>query len=176
MGNANKIKLSGIIKESIVDGTGIRYVIFCQGCIHNCRNCFNPETHSFEGGKEWDIDAIIEDIAKNPLLQGITFSGGDPWEQADKCSIIAESVKKMGLDVWSYTGYKFEYILQNLESRNGWAEFIKHVDILVDGKFEEENKSLLLTFRGSSNQRIVNVQQSLSSGELVICDFDKKNN
>lgn len=164
------IRLAGIIEESIVDGTGIRLVVFCQGCRHNCRNCFSPQTHSFTGGQEYAMEHIIGLISENPLLQGITFSGGDPWEQADKCSYIAGRVKQMGLDVWCYTGYVFEDILAELENRKGWQAFIKNIDVLVDGKYEDANRSLLLPFRGSGNQRLVDVRQSLIAGRTVLFD------
>jgi anaerobic ribonucleoside-triphosphate reductase activating protein len=168
----DKIRIAGIINDSIVDGPGIRFVIFCQGCIHNCENCFNAETHSFEGGNEIESKEIIEQIVKNPLISGITFSGGDPMEQADKCSWIANEVKKLGLNVWAYTGYTFEYILDNMNKRKGWYDFIKNIDILVDGKYEEKNRNLLLAFRGSSNQRIIDVQKGLLTGNIIVCDFD----
>jgi anaerobic ribonucleoside-triphosphate reductase activating protein len=163
-----KVRLSGIAYESLVNGPGIRRVLFSQGCKHNCPGCFNPDTHSFQGGKEYNCDEIIEDIKKNPLLRGVTFSGGDPLEQADKFAYLAKRIKNLGLNIWTYTGYTFEYILQHQHERAGWADLLKHIDVLVDGRFQEENKSEYLKFRGSSNQRIIDVQRSLSSGRVVL--------
>lgn len=168
------IRLAGIIKESVVDGKGIRYVLFSQGCRHNCRNCFNPETHSFDGGKLYNMDEIIEDIKKYPLHKGVTFSGGDPLEQAVKFVYIAKKVKQMGLDVWSYTGYTFEYILSKQHEREGWSDFLKYIDVLVDGRFEYDQRDISLAFRGSRNQRIIDVQSSLREGSTVVLDYDRK--
>lgn len=135
-----KIRLAGILQESLVNGPGIRRVIFAQGCPHNCKNCFSPHTHSYNQGELIDMDTIIEDIRRNPMLKGVTFSGGEPWEQADKFSYIAKAVKDMGLNIWCYTGYTFEYILQHQTKRKGWSELLKYVDVLVDGKFEEDKR------------------------------------
>lgn len=170
----NKIRLAGIIKESVVDGKGIRYVLFSQGCKHGCKNCFNPETHSFTGGKLYDMDEIVEDIKKYPLIKGVTFSGGDPLEQADKFIYIAKKVKEMGLDLWSYTGYTYEYIVSHFEQRKEWEELLKYIDVLVDGRFEEDKKDISLAFRGSKNQRIIDVQASLNKKEAIILNFDSK--
>jgi anaerobic ribonucleoside-triphosphate reductase activating protein len=166
--NGKTVRLAGIAYESLVNGPGIRRVLFSQGCKHKCAGCFNPDTHCFQGGKEYNTEEIIEDIRKNPLLRGVTFSGGDPLEQADKFAYIAQKVKSLGLNIWTYTGYTFEYILQHQYERAGWTDLLKHIDVLVDGKFQEENKSEFLKFRGSSNQRIIDVQRSLASGRVVL--------
>jgi len=171
--NNNSIRLSGIAYESLVNGPGMRRVLFSQGCIHDCKNCFNKDTHSFDGGELISIDEIIRDIAENPMLKGITFSGGDPLEQADKFAYIAKEVRKMNLNIWCYTGYTFEYIIQHQSERNGWTELLKYIDVLVDGKFEENNKDERLRYRGSSNQRIIDVQKSLQSGNIYILNYDK---
>ncbi|WP_313757340.1 anaerobic ribonucleoside-triphosphate reductase activating protein [Tissierella sp.] len=153
----NKIRIAGIEEESIVDGPGIRLVVFTQGCSHNCIGCHNPETHSFYGGKLIDIDDIVNMIIQNPLLDGITLSGGEPFEQATECSILAEKVKNMGLNVVTYTGYTFEEILRNDKFR----ELLLQTDILIDGKFDISKKSMMLQFRGSTNQRIIDVKKYL---------------
>jgi len=163
-----KIRVADIIPESVVDGKGIRYVIFSQGCRHGCKNCFNPQTHSFTGGKLVDIEKIIDDIKKHPLYKGVTFSGGDPLEQADKFAYIAEEVRALGLDVWSYTGYTFEYILKHQNDRSGWKKFINCIDVLVDGKFKEEERDISLAFRASNNQRIIDVPLSLKMGQVSL--------
>jgi anaerobic ribonucleoside-triphosphate reductase activating protein len=119
-----------------------------------------------------DMDQIIEDIRKNPMLRGVTFSGGDPWEQADKFSYIARAVKSLGLSIWCYTGYTFEYILENIYKREGWNELLKYVDVLVDGPFDETRTGAELKYRGSSNQRIIDVQASLETLGAVALDLN----
>lgn len=153
----SKIRIAGIEEESIVDGPGIRLVVFTQGCNHNCIGCHNPETHSFYGGKLVDIDSIINMIIENPLLDGITLSGGEPFEQAIECSILAKRVRNMGLNVVTYTGYTFEEILRN----DNFRELLLQTDILIDGKFDISKKSMMLQFRGSTNQRIIDVKKYL---------------
>lgn len=167
----NKIRLSGIIYESLVNGPGIRRVLFAQGCFHDCKGCFNPETHDPDGGELFDIDDLVYDINRNVLLHGVTFSGGDPWEQADKFAYIAEKVKKLEFNIWSYTGYTYEYILDNRDKRKGWRDLLNNIDVLVDGKFEQELYDPALKFRGSSNQRIIDVKESLVKGKVVTLDF-----
>lgn len=161
------IRLSGIAYESLVNGPGIRRVFFSQGCIHNCKGCFNPDTHPFTGGELRDMDELIQDVKENPMIKGITFSGGDPFEQADKFSYMAKEFRDLGLNIWSYTGYKFEYILAHLDRREGWRDLINCLDVLVDGRFELENKKDGLRFKGSSNQRIIDVKKSLKTGEVI---------
>jgi len=151
----SKIRIAGIEEESIVDGPGIRLVVFTQGCNHI--GCHNPETHSFYGGKLIDIDNIINMIIENPLLDGITLSGGEPFEQAIECSILAKKVRNMGLNVVTYTGYTFEEILRN----DNFRELLLQTDILIDGKFDISKKSMMLQFRGSTNQRIIDVKKYL---------------
>lgn len=152
-----KIRISGIEEESIVDGPGIRMVVFTQGCNHNCQGCHNPESHSFDGGRLIDIEEITDMVKGNPLLDGITFSGGEPFEQALECSILARKVKELGLNVITYTGYMFEEILGN----DDFKELLLQTDTLIDGKFNIKEKSLMLNFRGSKNQRIIDVKKYL---------------
>ena len=152
-----KIRIAGIEEESIVDGPGIRMVVFTQGCKHNCSGCHNPESHSFTGGYLMDIEEILDDIKANPLLDGLTLSGGDPFEQWEACSILAKEVRKLGLNVVTYTGYTFEEILKE----DNFKKLLLETDILIDGKYEIEEKSLLLQFRGSKNQRVIDVKRFL---------------
>lgn len=161
------IRLAGIAYESLVNGPGIRRVIFAQGCKHNCIGCFNPETHDFLGGDIFDMDFILEEIKSNPLLTGVTFSGGDPFEQGDKFAYLAKEIKGYGLNIWCYSGYTFEYILEHRDARKGWRELLEYTDVLIDGKFVESLKEDGLKFRGSSNQRIIKVRSSLREGEVV---------
>lgn len=158
-----KVRIAGIIKESIVDGPGIRYVVFAQGCKHNCPGCHNPHTHSFTGGYMMDIDTIIDDIKKNPLLDGITISGGEPFEQAGAFAELAKRVKEMSLEVMVYTGYTFEEIISNINANNEWDDFLENADVLVDGPFIQDKKDCTLSFRGSSNQRIIDLRK------MVLC-------
>lgn len=162
-----EIRLSGIAYESLVNGPGMRRVFFAQGCRHNCTGCFNPETHDFKGGEAMDMDMLIEDVKENPLLKGITFSGGDPMEQADKFVYMAKEFKKLGLNIWCYTGYKFENIVEDKVKR----EFLSYIDVLVDGKFEENLADENLKYRGSANQRIIDVQKSLEEEKVEILKF-----
>ncbi|MBN1057062.1 anaerobic ribonucleoside-triphosphate reductase activating protein [Clostridium botulinum] len=166
-----KIRLSGIVYESLVNGPGIRRVFFSQGCNHNCKGCFNPDTHDFNGGEERNIDELIEDVLCNPMIKGITFSGGDPFERADEFSYMAKIFKENNKNIWCYTGYTFEYINDNLERNKGWKDLINNLDVLVDGKFEEDKKEDGLKFKGSSNQRIIDVKESLKSNKVVIFDI-----
>lgn len=166
----NKIKIAGIIKESIVDGPGIRLTIFTQGCVHNCIGCHNPETHSFSGGYYIEINEIVDLVKANPLLDGITLSGGEPFHQGRNCGKLAKKIKAMGLNVVTYTGYTFEEILKEMDINQGWKDLLLATDILIDGKFNIEEKSLLLKFRGSTNQRIIDVKLSLEEERIHILE------
>ena len=166
-----KVRLSGIAYESLVNGPGLRRVFFAQGCKHNCKGCFNPETHDFEGGEEFNIDSLIDDVKSNPMLKGITFSGGDPLEQGESFAYMAKKFKEIGLNIWVFTGYKFEYILENLDKIAGWRELIENIDVLVDGRFEETLKNDSLKFKGSSNQRIIDVKSSLMEKKVNLLEF-----
>lgn len=162
------VRLSGIAYESLVNGPGLRRVFFSQGCNHNCKGCFNPETHSFDGGEDKDMDELIKDVLGNPMIKGVTFSGGDPFERAEEFAYMAMKFKEAGLNVWSYTGYTYEYILENLDNRAGWRELLNNLDVLVDGKFEEDKKVEGLKFKGSSNQRIIDVKESLELQDVIL--------
>lgn len=165
------IRLSGIAYESLVNGPGMRRVFFAQGCKHNCPGCFNPDTHDFAGGEERNMDELIKDVLDNPILKGVTFSGGDPFEQADKFAYMAKEFRKNGLNIWSYTGYKFENIIKQLENNKGWEDLLNNIDVLVDGRFEKDKMQDGLKFRGSLNQRIIDIKESLKTGKIVILDY-----
>lgn len=166
-----EIRLSGIINESIVDGPGIRMVLFAQGCKHNCNGCHNPETHSFVGGTLYNTDWIIEQVKKNPLLDGLTFSGGEPFEQAEGFSELALKVKQLGLNIMTYTGYTLEHLLENPNQIIGITELINNTDILVDGRFDLTKRNILLKFRGSENQRIIDLKNSKMRKEIVLANI-----
>lgn len=160
------IRLSGITRESVVDGLGFRYVVYAQGCPHRCKGCHNPSTHSFDGGELIEVDSILQDIRRYPMLDGITCSGGECFEKAEEFAYIAKAAKDMGLNVWAYTGYTLEEILQYQNQRKGWQEFIQYIDVLVDGKYLEDQKDLSLCFRGSTNQRVIDLKKTLNNGKL----------
>lgn len=168
-----ELRLAGVIKQSIVDGPGWRFAIFAQGCIHHCKGCHNPETHSLEGGYLSNSDNLIAEIKKNPLLAGVTFTGGDPFLQASAFAKLGEEIHALGLNVVTYTGYTIEYLLEHLEEKEGWRELLEQSDFLVDGPFLLEQKTLLVPFRGSSNQRIIDPKKSLELGKAVETSFDQ---
>ena len=168
---ANLIRLSGIAYESLVNGPGMRRVFFSQGCKHACVGCFNEDTHDFNGGEDRDMDELIEDVLVNPMIKGVTFSGGDPFERAEEFTYMAEAFKKSGLSVWSYTGYKFEYILKHSNERLSWKKLLENLDVLVDGKFEQGKTQDGLKYRGSTNQRIISIKESLKKGEVIVIEY-----
>lgn len=169
-GSAEMLRIAGIVSDSIVDGPGIRLTLFTQGCKHGCPGCHNPQTHAFDGGRLISIDAIIEMVRSNPLLDGVTISGGEPFEQAGLCSELARRVHEEGLNVIVYSGYTFEEIIQGSDSQ-GWDKLLKETDILVDGRFILEKRNFLLKFRGSENQRCIDVKSSLLQGRPVIANI-----
>lgn len=165
-----KIKIAGLISESIVDGPGIRFTIFTQGCPHNCVGCHNPETHDYNGGRWEDTDNIFKMIKKDPILDGVTFSGGDPFCQCEPLAELAQKIhlhKEFKMNVMAYTGYTYEYLVSHANEDNGFMELLKNLDYLVDGPFVLSKRSLELKFMGSSNQRYIDVQKSLEQGKVV---------
>ena len=159
-----KIRIADLVNDSIVDGQGIRFTIFTQGCLHNCKGCHNPKTHDLLGGKLVDADKIIDVIKENPLLDGITLSGGEPFLQSEECTYLAKAAHDLGLNVWAYSGFTFEEILND----NNKKILLENIDILVDGKFEIDKRSIDLDFKGSSNQRIIDVKKSIEKGSITI--------
>lgn len=163
-----EIRLAGLVNDSIVDGPGFRLTVFTQGCPHDCPGCHNPETHDFGGGKMYDVDKVIKTFRENILLDGVTFSGGDPFCQSDKCAVIARAAKESGLNVWAYSGWTYEELLENSKTDTSIMDFLSYVDVLVDGPFILAQRTLELRFRGSKNQRLIDVPASLAKGETVI--------
>lgn len=160
-----KVRLaSNLQSDSIVDGDGIRTVIWFQGCKHHCKECQNPETWRFDGGMEVDIDDIKEQMKKLKYQTGITMSGGDSFFQPEAATEIAQFAHSIGLNVWTYTGFTFEEIMADNDAK---MKLLKNTDILVDGRFEIAKKSLACKFRGSTNQRIIDVKKSLEEGNIV---------
>lgn len=170
-----QIKLAdkNILTDSIVDGDGLRAVIWTQGCSHNCKGCHNPETHDFTKGFLVDTEEVKEKISNLKLQDGITFSGGDPFFQPEAVMELAKYAKELGFSVWAYTGFTYEELLTLPKQR----ELLNYIDVLIDGKFILEQKSLAIKFRGSTNQRIIDVVKSLKQGRtVVIRKYDKTEN
>lgn len=160
------LRIAGTVNDSIVDGEGIRFTIFTQGCPHNCKGCHNPQTHDFSGGELVEISTLLEKIKSNPLLDGVTFSGGEPFCQAETLAELGAGIKSLGLNIVTYTGYTFEELYKNSD-KNGWGKLLEVTDFLIDGKFVLELRDWQIKFRGSSNQRYINCQESLKQGRAV---------
>ena len=158
------LDLAGIVEDSIVDGPGIRCTVFAQGCPHRCPGCHNPETWDFGCGTSMDEARILEIVRSNPLCRGVTFSGGEPFSQAEGFTKLARLLKNSGYEVASYSGYTFEQLLEGTPAQR---ELLEQIDVLIDGPFLLEQRSLELAFRGSKNQRILDVKASLSAGAAV---------
>ncbi len=162
------LRLFGEVTESITDGPGLRYVVFTQGCPHYCPGCHNPESHSFTDGYLVEEQKVIEEILKNPLLDGVTLSGGEPFMQAPELARVAKAVKEKNLSVIVYSGYTFEELMALSKERKGYTELLSYTDVLIDGRFELDKRSMDLRFRGSRNQRAIDVAASLAAGSAVL--------
>lgn len=158
------IRIAGTVCESIVDGPGLRYTVFVQGCPHGCPGCHNPQTHDFGGGKIVDIEELFTECTEDPLHQGVTFSGGEPFCQAEPLFALGSRFKELGLDLMCYSGWTFEELVKKSETEEYVKKLLSITDILVDGRFEQSRRSLALKFRGSDNQRIIDVRESLKRG------------
>jgi len=166
----NSVRIFGTADDSIVDGPGIRFSLFTQGCKHACPSCHNPESQPFEGGDLMTVDELWEHIEANPLLSGITLTGGEPFEQPEPLTELARRTRAKGLTVWAYSGYTFEQLLADTPSTAA-HELLTHCDVLVDGLFVEPLKRFGLKWRGSSNQRIIDIPASLEAQEVVLCSL-----
>lgn len=167
---ACNLKISGIEPESIVDGRGFRFVIFTQGCPHSCHGCHNPQTHDFNDGKWADVQDLYEEICDNPLLKGVTFSGGEPFCQPNPLVALAKLIHTRKLDLTIFTGYTYEELL---EKRDPDVDaLLSETDILIDGRFVLEQKDLTLCFKGSRNQRIIDMNRTRQAGHLVLDELN----
>jgi anaerobic ribonucleoside-triphosphate reductase activating protein len=166
--NREKIRIAGIVKESVVDGPGLRAVVFFQGCPHRCPGCHNPETWDPNGGYEATPAEIWADLGyeQNPLLSGITLTGGEPLLQPAAALALALMTRARSGNVMLYTGYTWEEVM-TFPSETV-RELLHHLELMVDGPFLEAEKEEGLVFRGSRNQRIIKVQPSLANGEIVL--------
>ena len=198
---SNQVRVSGIVGASITDGPGFRYAIFVQGCSHHCPGCHNPHTHDPNGGHLQDVSEMIEAMGKDPMLSGVTLSGGEPFEQPVACAELVVRLKQLGYNIWAYTGFLYEDLLRFAEGSAGAVgapgatgadviaaskgtmpdggksagdvqaairTLLENIDVLVDGPFVKSKKSLGLQYRGSSNQRVVDVPASLKDGSVVL--------
>ncbi len=165
------IKLAGLVPESFVDGPGIRFAVFTQGCPHNCEGCHNPETHDPNGGRLADTDRIYNKIKEYPLVKGVTFSGGDPFCQPEPLYELAVRLKADGYHLMSYTGWTYEQLIKKSEKELFVGKLLGQLDLLVDGRFVLAERTLELPFRGSRNQRIIDVPASLKAGEAVTVEL-----
>ena len=159
------LDLSGLVNDSIVDGPGIRVTIFAQGCPHHCEGCHNPETWAFGCGTKVTEGQLVAEVMKNPLCRGVTFSGGEPFAQAEGFASLATLLKEKGYEVASYSGYTFEQLLNGTPAQR---KLLERIDVLIDGPFMMAEKSLELNFRGSKNQRILDVPASLKAGKAIL--------
>ncbi len=162
-----KIRLAGYIPESVVDGPGIRFVLFAQGCDHHCPGCHNPQTHARDGGELVDLGEIFDRIKKAKLIRGVTFSGGEPFLQAAPLVQLARQIRALGLGLVTYSGYRFEELLALGGTDKAVRDLLAASDLLVDGPYMEAKRDLGLAFRGSANQRLIDVPRSLIAGQAV---------
>ena len=152
------MRIFGLVQDSIVDGPGFRFSCFVQGCPHRCPGCHNPQTHDFAGGKVADIPAILAEIQSDPLLQGVTFSGGEPFCQPAPLCAIARAVKGMGKDLVVYSGYTLEQLLEWGKEDPAVLELLRLCDTLIDGPYIQAQRDLTLRYRGSANQRVIDLR------------------
>jgi len=159
------MRIAGLIEESIVDGPGLRFVVFTQGCSYCCVGCHNPETWDYKGGVEMTVADIIKEMLSNPLIDGLTISGGEPFDQAADCASLAAVAHDKGLNVWVFSGNTYEQLKRRGKSKPAVRRLLSHTDVLVDGRFIIAEKTLALEWCGSKNQRIIDVQKSLIAGK-----------
>lgn len=162
---------SDLQQDSIVDGPGIRMVLWTQGCLHQCPGCHNPHTHDLNGGKFYDVDTIISEMRESRLQSGLTLSGGEPFLQAEALLPIVKAAKQMHLNIWAYSGFTYEELWNDPVKK----KLLMELDVLVDGKFIQDQKDHRLVFKGSKNQRIIDVKRSIEEGYVILSSYDDKN-
>lgn len=163
------MRIANTVQDSIVDGPGLRFTVFTQGCLHRCPGCHNPGTHDLAGGNEVSAQALIDQMAANPLTGGLTLSGGEPFLQAAACAQLAAAAHAQGRDVWTYTGYTYEALVA--AGRADWQALLDETDVLVDGPFVQAERSYTALFRGSANQRLIDMPKTRAAGRVVL--FEK---
>ena len=159
------MRIANTISDSIVDGPGLRFTVFTQGCPHRCPGCHNPDTHDLDGGREMSVQELAAKMAANPLTEGLTLSGGDPFLQGEDCAALARLAHDRGLNVWAYTGYTYEALLEG--GAPGHMALLAETDVLVDGPFLLAERSLELEFCGSRNQRLIDVPRTRQTGTVT---------
>lgn len=166
------LRLAGCKTDSIVDGPGIRMAVFVQGCSHRCPGCHNPETHDPSGGYDVSVSSLVEIISRSSPIDGVTLSGGEPFEQAAPAAALAVSVAKCGLDLVIYSGYTFEELwVKSIDDRNT-AILLETGLLLIDGPFILQEQDLTLPYRGSRNQRLIDLPNSMKAGKAIMqADF-----
>lgn len=162
------LRIAGIEPESFVDGPGIRMTIFVQGCPHHCPKCHNPQTHDFKSGHNIDISEILEMISENELLDGITFSGGEPFCHAAALLPLAREIRERGYHLTIYSGYTYEELLEKSKTEPAILELLAFANLLIDGRFIFAERTLDVPFKGSLNQRLINVQATLGKDRVVL--------
>ena len=161
------IRLAGIIFESLTNGKGLRKIFFSKGCKHNCKNCHNESMNSFDGGELLDIDFLVNSVLDTPYLKGVTFSGGDPFYQAKAFAEFSTKLKRHNINIWCYTGFTYEELIKLSEKDDGIYNLLHHIDVLVDGPYIEELNDGSTRYRGSKNQRIIDVVKSLKENKII---------
>lgn len=161
------IQIAGVVRESIVDGPGLRFAVFAQGCPHKCEGCHNPDTHDIKGGYPCVIEKIVTEIEKNPILSGVTFSGGEPFNQPEGFYRLALKLKERNLNLLAFTGYTYEELLEKGKENEYIILLLNLLDSLIDGKFILAARDLTLKFKGSQNQRFIDLNETRKSGEIV---------
>lgn len=162
------MRIANTVTDSIVDGPGLRFTVFTQGCNHHCLGCHNPETHDLAGGREVSVEELISLIGKNQLIEGVTLSGGEPFLQAKDCSRLAAAAHAKKLTVWTYTGYQYEELIK--AGNSAWDALLEETDVLVDGPYLDREQSYGLSFRGSRNQRLIDIPKSKKAGKAILWD------
>ena len=171
----SQLRVAGIVNDSITDGPGIRLALFVQGCPHRCAECHNPQTHDFAAGTVMEITEIAEKIRQNPMLTGVTYSGGEPFCQAQALANLSDLIAPLKLDLAAYSGYTFEELLELSRKDEGIAALLRRIRTLVDGPYVRELRDYRQKFKGSSNQRVIDVQKSLGCGSVVLDDSERWN-
>lgn len=169
-----RLKLAGLHKNSVVDGPGLRTVVFTQGCPHACPGCHNPQTHDPDGGYWVDVNALAAEILQEKRLRGVTFSGGEPFLQARALAALAAQLKTQKIHLVVYSGYTFEELKARAQTDTATAALLSACDLLIDGPFKQEEKDLGLLYRGSRNQRIIDVPASLAAGQVVLSELHQR--
>ena len=164
------MKIAGLVHDSIVDGPGLRFVVFVQGCTIRCYGCHNKNTWDISGGAEVSVDYIINDMLTNPLTDGLTISGGEPFEQAADCIGLAAAARQNNLNVWIFSGKTFEELLKEADKKREVKELLALTNVLIDGRYIASERTLALKWRGSKNQRMIDVQKSLKTGNGELYD------